>query len=134
MRAQALKEVAVFASTDHLSAEAVAAYVDNELSPSATRRANTHLARCPECREDVAVQRRAAERVRGSNGQDDVRAPRSLVARLAMLCEEEPPSTAAGPQEHAAGYAAGHATGHPPGDSTVLHKVESAIRSLRPRG
>ena len=77
-----------FSSTDHLSPEAVAAYVDNELSTAAYRRAQQHLAQCPECQDEVAAQRGASERVRGSCGED-VRAPSSLVAKLSGLTKAE---------------------------------------------
>ncbi|CAB0880455.1 hypothetical protein FRC0393_01073 [Corynebacterium diphtheriae] len=48
-----------FASVEHLNPEAVAAFVDNELSPAAAHRAKIHLVHCPECREEIHRQRRA---------------------------------------------------------------------------
>lgn len=77
-----------FSSTDHLSAEAVAAFVDNELGRSAHRRAMDHIAQCQECHEEIAAQRRAADRVRGG-GNDEVRAPDFLVERLARMSEDD---------------------------------------------
>lgn len=77
-----------FSSTDHLSAEAVAAFVDNELGRSARRRAMDHIAQCQECHEEIAAQRGAAERVR-SCGADGVRAPDFLIERLARMSEED---------------------------------------------
>ncbi|CAB0691689.1 anti-sigma factor [Corynebacterium diphtheriae] len=47
-----------FASVEHLNPEAVAAFVDNELSPAAAHRAKIHLVHCPECREEIHRQRR----------------------------------------------------------------------------
>ncbi|CAB0724279.1 anti-sigma factor [Corynebacterium diphtheriae] len=51
-----------FASVEHLNPEAVAAFVDNELSPAAAHRAKIHLVHCPECREEIHRQRRAPPR------------------------------------------------------------------------
>lgn len=75
-----------FASTDHLGSEAVAAFVDGELSPAAERRAKTHLLACRECREAVARQRQAARRLRDSG---ELRIPAELRRRLAALSEEQ---------------------------------------------
>ncbi|WP_367614878.1 zf-HC2 domain-containing protein [Corynebacterium stercoris] len=113
----------MFASTEHLSAEAVAAFVDEELSPSAARRAQDHIAQCPECHDEVVAQRGAAERVRGC--QDEVRAPRSLVDRLAQLRDEDVP----------AGRKCAIKPPRPAGDQPdLLRKMESALKSLRRRG
>ncbi|WP_423201131.1 anti-sigma factor family protein, partial [Corynebacterium diphtheriae] len=49
-----------FASVEHLNPEAVAAFVDNELSPAAAHRAKIHLVHCPECREEIHRQRGGA--------------------------------------------------------------------------
>uniref|UniRef100_UPI0021753F9A anti-sigma factor family protein n=1 Tax=Corynebacterium diphtheriae TaxID=1717 RepID=UPI0021753F9A len=51
-----------FASVEHLNPEAVAAFVDNELSPAAAHRAKIHLVHCPECREEIHRQRGGAPR------------------------------------------------------------------------
>lgn len=118
---------AKFASTDHLSAEAVAALVDGELAPSAERRAKAHLAQCTECLADAISQQRAAERLRRGSAADAVHAPSSLIERLARLAE-------AGP----AGPAASPASPVPASSGTrawqVGGKVESALRKLRRRG
>ena len=53
-----------FLSTEHLGTEAIAAFVDGELSVVAERRAQAHLMACPECRREVAKQRQAAKRLR----------------------------------------------------------------------
>ena len=87
-----------FCSTEHLNPEAIAAFVDGELSRSAARRAMKHMVECPECFQDVLAQRRASARVKACNN-DDLRAPDSLVAKLSGLhheipsaeaCDEEP--------------------------------------------
>lgn len=84
-----------FKSTDHLNPEAVAAFVDGELSDSAFHRAAQHLAACDECRSEVDCQRKAANRLRVVD-DSDVHAPASLVERLAGLCADEPGSDATG--------------------------------------
>lgn len=73
-----------FNSTDHLNPEAVAAFVDGELSDSAFRRAARHLTDCDECSAEVDSQRRAANRLRVVDNSG-VHAPASLVERLAGM-------------------------------------------------
>lgn len=73
-----------FNSTDHLNPEAVAAFVDGELSDSAFRRAARHLEDCDECSAEVDSQRRAANRLRVVDNSG-VHAPASLVERLAGM-------------------------------------------------
>lgn len=75
-----------FSSTDHLGSEAIAAFVDGELSPIAARRAQRHMLACRECREAVAQQRQAARRLRDSG---ELRIPAELRDRLATLSEEQ---------------------------------------------
>ncbi|MDZ4233939.1 MAG: zf-HC2 domain-containing protein, partial [Dietzia sp.] len=48
-----------FLSTDHLSTEAAAAYVDGCLPASGKVRADAHLAQCPQCRREVTEQQDA---------------------------------------------------------------------------
>ncbi len=81
-----------FDSTDHLSFEAVAALVDGELSRTAVHRARLHLAVCQVCQNEAARQRAAAAAVREHNTDGCLRAPRSLVERLALMegAEEMP--------------------------------------------
>ncbi|QGU07014.1 Anti-sigma-E factor RseA [Corynebacterium occultum] len=82
-----------FASVDHLGPEALAAYVDEELSAGATHRARVHLVHCPECRAEVRRQQGAAEAIRESNGFHQLRAPSDLMAKLAGIeksCPEGP--------------------------------------------
>ncbi|WP_075725656.1 anti-sigma factor family protein [Corynebacterium aquilae] len=83
-----------FASVDHLTVEAVAAFVDGELSAGATHRAKIHLVHCAECRADVAAQRRAAEALRSSE-QQPICAPSALIAKLTNIadaaCEQTAP-------------------------------------------
>ena len=77
-----------FQSTDHLNPEAIAAFVDGELSDSAFHRAAKHLDACDECRAEVDSQRKAANRLRVVD-DSDVRAPAPLVERLAGLCADD---------------------------------------------
>ncbi|HHT33238.1 MAG TPA: hypothetical protein GX015_11950 [Corynebacterium sp.] len=82
-----------FASTDHLGAEAVVAFVDGELGASAHRRAQAHLLACGECRREVARQRQAARRLRDSG---ELHIPADLRERLASLSREQMPENAPG--------------------------------------
>lgn len=74
-----------FDSTDHLSFEAVAALVDGELSRTAVHRARLHLAACQLCRDEESRQRATAAAVREHNTDGCLRAPRSLVEKLAHM-------------------------------------------------
>jgi anti-sigma factor RsiW len=51
---------------DHLSAEAVAAYVDGELAERPFDRATRHLATCPECAAQVVAQAQARSALRSA--------------------------------------------------------------------
>ncbi len=53
---------------DHLSLDAVVAYVDDELGAGAHTRAEAHLACCPECRAEVVAQRQARAALRAAAG------------------------------------------------------------------
>ncbi|MEJ5997104.1 anti-sigma factor family protein [Corynebacterium sp. H130] len=106
-----------FSSVEHLSAEAVAGFVDNELPPVAMNRARIHLVHCAECRKEVNAQRRAAERLR-QIADEQLHAPSTLMAKLtsiAQTCPEGPDA-----QEVA----------HPRGD-TILARVEVFYRAVR---
>ncbi|MFC3848665.1 zf-HC2 domain-containing protein [Corynebacterium hansenii] len=106
-----------FASTDHLGTEAVAAFVDGELSPSAHRRAQEHLLACGECRREVARQRQAARRLRDSS---EVHIPADLRKRLASMSRDQMPENAPGARR----------LSHRRPDSLAAF-VESAWRTLR---
>ena len=78
-----------FSSVEHLSAEAVACYVDGELSPKALNRARRHLLHCSICRRDVREQLEASQTLKGLTGANEgVHVPRSLVSKLANLSSE----------------------------------------------
>ncbi len=55
-----------FGSTEHLSTEAVAAFVDGELPMNAHLRAAHHLSLCAECTAEIDDQRRARAALRDS--------------------------------------------------------------------
>lgn len=108
-----------FSSVEHLSLEAVAAFVDDELADSAAHRARVHVVQCPECREEVHTQRGTAELVRGSNLSAQVRAPKELLARLTGIA-----NTNVGPGPDAESTP----TSQP---EDFLDRVEMLIRTFR---
>lgn len=73
-------------SIDHLSPEAIAALVDEELPRKAEHRAKVHLVHCKYCRDEVNAQRQAASRLR--EHATDVQPPMSLLDRLRRIPEE----------------------------------------------
>lgn len=74
----------VFLSTDHLSTEAAAAYVDGRLPQAGQVRADAHLELCDPCRREIDVQREARRALRGSG---PIRMPDDLRDRLRGLEE-----------------------------------------------
>ena len=71
-----------FLSTDHLSTEAAAAYVDGRLPHGGRLRADAHLELCDQCRREVDDQREARRALRGSG---PIRMPSDLRDRLRDL-------------------------------------------------
>ncbi|WP_278313215.1 RNA polymerase subunit sigma-70 [Lolliginicoccus levis] len=71
-----------FPSTEHLSPEAVAAYVDGELAMGPYLRASAHIAQCCECRDEIHAQGQARAALRRA---DPVGAPASLLSALARI-------------------------------------------------
>jgi hypothetical protein len=71
-----------FRSTEHLSVEAIAAFVDNELRMSAYMRAAHHLSLCPECAAEVDEQSRARAALRDSH---PIRIPSTLLGLLSEI-------------------------------------------------
>jgi hypothetical protein len=71
-----------FGSTEHLSIEAVAAFVDGELRMNAHLRAAHHLSLCPECAAEVDDQSRARAALRDSQ---PIRIPRELLGLLSEI-------------------------------------------------
>jgi anti-sigma factor RsiW len=77
----------------HLALDAIVAYVDEELSSPARRRALEHLSRCPECAAEVVAQTQARLALRRSAAPS---LPSSLLSALRAIPEQaelpEPPA------------------------------------------
>jgi hypothetical protein len=71
-----------FGSTEHLSIEAIAAFVDGELRMNAHLRAAHHLSLCPQCAAEVDDHSRARAALRDSN---PIRMPSSLLGLLSEI-------------------------------------------------
>ncbi|MDI3315480.1 MAG: anti-sigma E factor RseA [Mycobacterium sp.] len=71
-----------FGSTEHLSTEAIAAFVDGELRMSAHLRAAHHLSLCVQCAAEVEDQRRARTALRESS---PVSIPSTLLGLLSQI-------------------------------------------------
>ena len=78
-----------FGSTEHLSTEAVAAFVDGELRMNAHLRAAHHLSLCQLCAAEVDAQRQAREALRDSQ---PIRIPTSLLGTLAQIPHRPDPA------------------------------------------
>ncbi|OCB27731.1 anti-sigma E factor RseA [Mycobacterium parascrofulaceum] len=76
-----------FGSTEHLSVEAIAAFVDGELRMNAHLRAAHHLSLCPQCAAEVDDQSRARAALRDSH---PIRIPSTLLGMLAEIPYESP--------------------------------------------
>jgi len=83
-----------FSSTDHLSTEAIAAYVDGELPMKPHLRAASHLSMCPQCSAEVDVQTQARGALRDSG---PVAAPSALMGLLAQIPQSTPDEPAGMP-------------------------------------
>ena len=71
-----------FRSTEHLSIEAIAAFVDGELRMNAHLRAAHHLSLCPECAAAVDDQSHARTALRDSQ---PIRIPSALLGLLSEI-------------------------------------------------
>jgi len=89
-----------FGSTEHLSVEAIAAFVDGELRMNAHLRAAHHLSQCPECAGEVDGQSRARAALRDSH---PIRIPSTLLGLLADIprCSNDDTATAQAPDGEA---------------------------------
>ncbi|MGH3674656.1 MAG: anti-sigma E factor RseA [Mycobacterium sp.] len=76
-----------FGSTEHLSTEAIAAFVDGELRMTAHLRAAHHLSLCPQCAAEVDAQRQARAALRDSRPID---IPTSLLGTLSQIPHDAP--------------------------------------------
>lgn len=80
-----------FRSTEHLSIEAIAAFVDGELRMSAHLRAAHHLSLCPDCAAEVDAQGQARAALRDSC---PVAIPNSLLGLLSQIPHHSPQPSA----------------------------------------
>ena len=103
----------------HLGPEAVVAFVDGEMEPKFMHRVRIHLVHCAECRADVHQQRHASEWVRHCEDSAKVKAPQSLLAKLAGIATEE---IAPGPDATT--------PAHWP-QQDFLDKVEMVVRAIK---
>ncbi|CAM4445210.1 putative transmembrane transcriptional regulator (anti-sigma factor) [Mycobacterium basiliense] len=71
-----------FRSTEHLSLEAIAAFVDGELRMNAHLRAAHHLSLCPQCAAEVDDHSRARAALRDSH---PIRIPSTLLGALSEI-------------------------------------------------
>jgi hypothetical protein len=71
-----------FGSTEHLSIEAISAFVDGELRMNAHLRAAHHISLCPECAAEVDGHRRARAALRDSR---PIRIPSTLLGLLSQI-------------------------------------------------
>lgn len=80
-----------FGSTEHLSIEAVAAFVDGELGMNAHLRAASHLSLCAQCAAEVEAQGQARSALRDSR---PIAVPTSLLGMLSQIphCTQPQPT------------------------------------------
>jgi hypothetical protein len=88
-----------FGSTEHLSSEAIAAFVDGELRMNAHLRAAHHLSLCPECAAEVEDQGRARAALRDSQ---PIRIPSTLLGLLSEIPHYPANESTEGPADIAA--------------------------------
>lgn len=73
-----------FGSTEHLSSEAIAAFVDGELRMTAHLRAAHHLSLCAQCAAEVDDQSRARSALRDHDSHP-IRIPTGLLGLLSEI-------------------------------------------------
>jgi anti-sigma factor ChrR (cupin superfamily) len=85
-----------FGSTEHLSTEAIAAYVDGELRMGAHLRAGHHLSLCAQCAAEVEAQKQVRSALRDSC---QISIPSTLLGMLSQIphAPATPPDDVAGP-------------------------------------
>ena len=76
-----------FGSTEHLSTEAIAAFVDGELRMTAHLRAAHHLSMCPQCAAEVDAQGQARAALRESC---PIVVPTTLLGMLSQIPHDSP--------------------------------------------
>ena len=85
-----------FGSTEHLSSEAITAYVDGELRMNAHLRAAHHLSLCADCAAEVDYQNRARSVLRDSH---PIRIPSTLLGMLSQIPDSPPAEPPAPPPD-----------------------------------
>lgn len=85
-----------FGSTEHLSIEAIAAFVDGELRMSAHLRAAHHLSLCPECAAEVDAQGQARTALRDSC---PIAIPNALLGMLSEIPHHIPQPPPEAPEQ-----------------------------------
>lgn len=90
-----------FSSTEHLSTEAVAAFVDGELRMNAHLRAAHHLSLCSECAAEVDYHSRARSALRDSH---PIPIPSTLLGALVQLQDCLPDCAADEPTPQVSGW------------------------------
>lgn len=85
-----------FGSTEHLSTEAIAAYVDGELRMKSYLRAAHHLSLCPQCAAEVEGQSQARAALRDSC---PISTPSTLLGLLSQIPQSAPEEPAGPPPE-----------------------------------
>ena len=110
-----------FGSTEHLSIEAISAFVDGELRMNAHLRAAHHISLCPECAAEVDGHRRARAALRDSH---PIRIPSTLLGLLSQIPHCPPDDDAE--TQHDPG------PGGPPGGSTMRGRFAGGSKRDRP--
>jgi hypothetical protein len=85
-----------FGSTEHLSTEAIAAFVDVELSMKGHLRAAGHMSQCPECAAEIEAQGQARTALRESC---PIAVPTALLGALSQIPLHSPPEQPADDSE-----------------------------------
>lgn len=85
-----------FGSTEHLSTEAIAAFVDGELRMNAHLRAAHHLSLCAQCAAEVDAQSQARTALRDSC---PIMVPTSLLGLLSQIPKHTPQEPPADPDQ-----------------------------------
>jgi hypothetical protein len=104
-----------FGSTEHLSTEAIAAFVDGELRMNAHLRAAHHLSLCPECAAEVEDQGRARAALRDSS---PIRIPGTLLGLLSQIPDAPSDDATGACPDDDAGRGAARGGGTPPEGGT----------------
>jgi hypothetical protein len=99
-----------FGSTEHLSTEAIAAFVDGELSMKGHLRAAGHMSQCPDCAAEIEAQGQARTALRESC---PIAIPTALLGALSQIPHHSPPD--------------------PPVDEDGQQFADSALRDRRKR-